>query len=99
MRYLAMTQDTGSQPDALVAFLLAEAAKAPITPADAARAFARTRTRPSDPPDAWRRWLTPMKQQAERLARSGQLVPLRKGHPVAPEEARGVVRYARPVEN
>lgn len=94
-----MTEDTGSKPDALVAFLLAEAAKAPITPAEAARAFARTRTRPTDPPDAWRRWLTPMRQQAERLARAGHLVPLRKGHPVAPEDARGVVRYASPVSD
>lgn len=84
-----------SGPDALVAFLLAEAAKAPITPAEAARAFAKGRTKPTDPPDAWRRWLVPMRQQAVRLAQAGELVTLRKGQQVAPEDARGVVRYTR----
>jgi hypothetical protein len=58
-----------------------------ISPADAARMLAG---RPSD--ESWRASLAPIRQAAMRLARAGAIDILRKGKPVAPEEARGVIR-------
>ncbi|PKU22209.1 DUF3253 domain-containing protein [Telmatospirillum siberiense] len=60
-----------------------------------ARTFHATRAKPSDPPDAWRRYLTAVRQQALSLARSGELEFLRKGKPVAPDDVKGVVRIRR----
>lgn len=36
----------------------------------------------------------PVRVEAFRLAREGRIVVLRKGRPVAPERARGVIRLA-----
>jgi hypothetical protein len=58
-----------------------------ISPVDAARALAGN---PTD--DSWRRSLSPIRLAAMRLARAGQIEFLRKGKPVAPEDARGVLR-------
>ncbi len=67
-----------------------------ISPVAAARAFARARARPGDPPDAWRRYLPAVRQQALNLARRGRLAILRKGKPVDPHAPfKGVVRLAR----
>jgi len=67
-----------------------------ISPVEAARAFARARARPDDPPDAWRRYLPAVRQQALSLARRGRLTILRKGKPVDPHAPfKGVVRLAR----
>ncbi len=67
-----------------------------ISPVEAARAFARARARPGDPPDAWRRYLPAVRQQALYLARRGRLAILRKGKPVDPHAPfKGVVRLAR----
>lgn len=64
-------------------------------PQELARAFHATRAKPSDPPDAWRRYLTAIRQQALSLARLGELEFLRKGKPIAPEDVKGVVRIRR----
>ena len=64
-----------------------------ISPVEAARAFALERARPGDPPDAWRRYLPAVRQQALNLARRGRLTILRKGKPVDPHAPfKGVVR-------
>ncbi len=68
-----------------------------ISPVEAARNFALTRAKPGDPPDAWRRYLPAVRQQALYLARRGRLTILRKGKPVDPHAPfKGVVRLARP---
>ncbi len=67
-----------------------------ISPVQAARAFALTRARPGDPPDAWRRYLPAVRQQALHLARARRIAILRKGKPVDPHAPfKGVVRLAR----
>jgi len=67
-----------------------------ISPVEVARAIARARARPSDPPDAWRRYLPAVRQQALHLARQGRLTILRKGKPVDPHAPfKGVVRLGR----
>ena len=45
--------------------------------------------------DEWRGLLPTLKQAGAQLASSGQLQILRKGKPVAPEAARGVLRWRR----
>jgi hypothetical protein len=64
-------------------------------PHELARAFHATRAKPSDPPDAWRRYLTAIRQQALSLARVDLVEFLRKGKPVAPDEVKGVVRIRK----
>ena len=67
-----------------------------ITPVAAARAFALTRAPPGDPPDAWRRYLPAVRQQALHLARARRIAILRKGKPVDPHAPfKGVVRLGR----
>ncbi len=67
-----------------------------ISPVAAARAFALTRARPGDPPDAWRRYLPAVRQQALHLARARRIAILRKGKPVDPHAPfKGVVRLGR----
>ncbi len=67
-----------------------------ISPVAAARAFALTHARTGDPPDAWRRYLPAVRQQALHLARARRIAILRKGKPVDPHAPfKGVVRLAR----
>ncbi len=71
-----------------------------ISPVEAARAFALERARPGDLPDAWRRYLPAVRQQALHLARQGGLTILRKGKPVDPHAPfKGVVRLGRAGED
>lgn len=58
-----------------------------ICPTDAARLLAGN---PAD--DKWRGSLSPIRLAAQRLAKAGKIQILRKGKPVAPEDARGVIR-------
>jgi hypothetical protein len=61
-------------------------AGASLSPTDIARAL-------SPPPgDAWRGRLPAVRRAAIRLALAGEIEILRKGRPVAPEAARGVIR-------
>jgi hypothetical protein len=61
-----------------------------ICPSEVARAIAG--------PDetVWRLLMHPVREAAFRLAREGRLQVLRKGRPIAPEQARGVIRLALP---
>jgi len=68
-----------------------------IAPTQAARAVAAARAKPKDPPDAWRRYLPAVRQQALHLARRGRIAILRKGRRVDPHAPfKGVVRLALP---
>jgi hypothetical protein len=59
-----------------------------ICPSEVARAIAG--------PDetVWRLLMHPVREAAFRLACEGRLQVLRKGRPIAPEQARGVIRLA-----
>lgn len=83
---------------ALAALILRHAqARGPdksICPSEVARDFAR-----DDGPDAWRRHLGAVRRAAAALATAGRIDILRKGKPVPPEAARGVIRLRiRPPE-
>ena len=85
-----MTQET---QDPIRLFLLAALADGKSkAPQELARAFQATRAKASDPPEAWRRYLLPVNQQALSLARAGQIEFLRKGKPIEPDDVKGVVR-------
>jgi len=80
---------TNSDPaeQAIMQLLTASGADKSISPSDAARALAGN---PSG--DAWRKSLAPIRLATMRLARAGQIEILRKGKPIAPEDAHGVIR-------
>jgi len=58
-----------------------------ISPSDAARRLAG-----NPPDDKWRGSLSPIRLASHRLARAGLILLLRKGKPVTPELANGVIR-------
>lgn len=66
--------------------------KGPETPVKIARALGKTRKRAHDDPEAWRRFLSPVKQQMVFLARRGEIEITRKGAAVDPDDFRGVVK-------
>jgi hypothetical protein len=66
-------------------------------PHELAQAFQATRSKPSDPPNAWRRYMNAVKQQAVAMARAEKLVFLRKGTPIHPDDVKGVVRLRLPL--
>tara|TARA_Y100000588_G_scaffold281466_1_gene298515 strand:- start:62 stop:358 length:297 start_codon:yes stop_codon:yes gene_type:complete len=68
------------------------------SPMDVARAYAASRAKPTDPPDAWRRYLNAVKQQMVHLARAGRIEITRKGQPVDPNDFKGVVRLRLPMK-
>ena len=61
-------------------------------PVDIARSLGEARRKPAEKPDAWRRFMNPVKQQMIYLARENRIEIIRKGEVVDPEEFRGVVR-------
>lgn len=67
-----------------------------VAPEAVARAIGTMRARPSDRPNAWRRYLPAVKQQALYLARQGRIEIVRKGKPVDLADFKGVVRYRLP---
>lgn len=65
-----------------------------ICPTDAARLLAG-----NPQGDKWRASLSPIRLAAQRLAKAGKIQILRKGKPIAPEDAHGVIRLRiAPVE-
>ena len=83
--------------EAILALLAERGPGRSIDPADAARAFAAARAKPSDSPELWRRYLPAARQQALHLARAGRIVILRKGKPADPHKpVKGVIRLALP---
>jgi hypothetical protein len=61
-------------------------------PVEVARAFQAATQPDATDPEAWHRHLSAVRRAALRLAGEGHLEILRKGKPVAPAEARGVIR-------
>jgi hypothetical protein len=62
-----------------------------VDPSEAARVLA-----PAAPAAEWQRLIRPVRRVALRLAETGQVELLRKGRPVAPAEAKGVIRLRLP---
>lgn len=94
-----MTEQSGNQPkdDPLAQAILDLAAeRGSVSPQDVARAIAAARARPKDPPDLWRRYLTPVKQQGLHLARQGRIEIVRGGQAVEPDKAKGLFTYRLP---
>jgi len=83
--------------ETILELLAASAPDKSISPEEVARAVAAQHPRRNDPPDAWRRHLPAVKQQALFLARAGRLVVLRKGKAVDAQTAKGIIRYKRPI--
>lgn len=68
-----------------------------ICPSEVARAHAEARRKPTDPPDLWRNYMNPVRQQAKALARQGHIAILRRGRPVDPHApVKGVIRLGLP---
>lgn len=65
----------------------ASGAEASISPTDVARALS-----PPPPSELWRTKLSAVRRAAIRLALAGEIDILRKGKPVEPSAARGVIR-------
>lgn len=63
---------------------------------DVAKAIAKARAKPKDGPDAWRRYLTAVRQQALYLARNGTLELTRKGVAIDPNDFKGLVKIRLP---
>ncbi len=80
-----MTSDPAEQ--AILQTLAARGPDKSICPTDAARVLAGN---PAG--DKWRGSLSPIRLAAQRLAKAGQIEILRKGKPIAPETAHGVIR-------
>lgn len=79
--------NTHPAEQAILDTLAARGAGKSISPVDAARTLA------GNPPDeTWRKSLAPVRQAAQRLARTGQIEILHKGKPIDPELLRGVLR-------
>lgn len=88
-----MEKETEKPRDPVAEFILeALAEKGSLAPVDVARALGEQRRKPSDKPDAWRRFMNPVKQQMLHLARAGEIEIVRKGVVVNPEDFRGVIR-------
>lgn len=69
-----------------------------ICPSEVAKTFAAQQRKPTDPPDLWRRYMAPVRQQAKSLARQGRIAILRRGRPVDPNlPVKGVIRLGPPV--
>jgi hypothetical protein len=80
-----MTSDPAEQ--AILNLLAARGPDKSICPTDAARVLAG-----NPPGDQWRGSLSPIRLAAQRLAKAGRIEILRKGKPIAPEAAHGVIR-------
>lgn len=88
-----MESDSDKRRDPVAEFILETLSESgSLAPVDIARAIGERRRRPSDKPDAWRRYLVPVKQQMLHLARAGEIEIVRKGEVVDPEDFRGIVR-------
>jgi len=90
----AAKEETGprqSIEDMIVALCTAKGGS--ISPTEAAQAVANAK---GDSDVAWQSWLPRVRAAAIGMARKGDLVILRKGKPVDPEDFRGVYRLGLP---
>ena len=90
------TQTTEETLDPIAEFILDGLANVadndPVTHERVAKAFWEYRKRPNDKPDAWRKYLNSVKQQAIFLARRGDIELTRRGEVVDPNNFKGLVR-------
>ncbi|WP_119169397.1 DUF3253 domain-containing protein [Algihabitans albus] len=83
--------------ETLLTLVTARGSGKSICPSDAARAFAETKRKKSDPTDLWRRYLPAVRQQALHLARQGRIDILRRGARQDPRKPiKGVIRLTLP---
>ncbi len=94
-----MTDEPQDDPVAATILETLRGAGASVAPREVAQRLAARNPRRGDPPDAWRRYITAVRQQALHLARSGRIQLLRKGKPVPPDKLKGVIRLALPPSN
>ncbi len=92
-----VNDDPQDDPVATAILAAIEAAGgATIAPREVAQALAAQHPKPRDRPDAWRRYLTAVRQQALHLARNGRIQLVRRGQPVDPHNVKGVIRLGPP---
>ena len=63
-----------------------------LTFKDMAVRLFETKRRPKDRPDAWRKYMTAVKQQSVHLARQGRVEIVRKGQVADPDDFKGIVK-------
>lgn len=63
-----------------------------LTFKDIAIKLFEAKRRPKDRPDAWRKYMTAVKQQSVHLARQGRVEIVRKGEVADPEDFKGIVK-------
>lgn len=93
------TPETESDLDPVAAAILralADADKPAISAERVCRSIQEARARPGDGPQAWRKYMRAVKQQAVHLARTGRIEIVRKGKPVDPDDFKGVWRMRLP---
>ena len=65
-----------------------------VAPQEIAQTIAADRLKSSSPKDAWRKYMTAVRQQAIHLARDGRLLIIRKGEIADPNDFRGLYKIA-----
>lgn len=68
-----------------------------VAPKDVALAYWKEHRKQHDRPDAWRKYLLAVRQQAVYLARGGKIEIVRKGFVADPNDFRGLVKLRTPV--
>ncbi|MCC3306153.1 DUF3253 domain-containing protein [Sneathiella sp. HT1-7] len=100
-----MTDDTNKadnadkpeiEDDPVVDYILdAVASGGDIAPQEIAQAIAGDRLKSSSPKDAWRKYMTAVRQQAIHLARDGRLHIIRKGKIADPNDFKGLYKLRK----
>lgn len=90
---MTKTSDTNTKDDPIAEWILAAlSGGAEMALPAIARAIAADRAKLKDPPDAWRKYLTAVRQQAIHLARQGRVEILRGKTVVDPNDFKGLVK-------
>ncbi|WP_169545632.1 DUF3253 domain-containing protein [Sneathiella aquimaris] len=67
-----------------------------VSPNHIAQKIASDRSKPTDPNDIWRKYMTAVRQQAIHLARTGRIEIVRKGVAVDPNDFKGLYKLRLP---
>ena len=93
-------ENTEKAEDPVIGYIMRAIARgAPVSPRDIAIEIADDRARENSPPDAWRKYLLAVKQQAKHLARAGRISILRRGKPIDPNKMKGLIKLSLPVKD
>ncbi|WP_421779759.1 DUF3253 domain-containing protein [Kiloniella litopenaei] len=81
-----MSDEKKKTDDPIAIFILGElyGAENAVSPDALARAYYKPRAKKEDRPDAWRKYLPAVRQQALHLARTGRINIIRKGEVADP---------------